>query len=100
MKLRKPNRLGAVRIFDKEANAKTWLYTGGDERNRVTEKPPLTPGVPAFLAGNGLAIQPVPLPKEAVYPALRPAIQATEIRSRFANVERAERPSAGHARGS
>ena len=90
VKLRKPNRLGAVRIFDRDTEAKTWLYTGGDERNRVTEKPPLTPGVPAFLAGNGLAIQPVPLPKEAVYPALRPAIQATEIRSRFANVERAK----------
>ncbi len=90
VKQRKPNRLGAVRIFDRDTEAKTWLYTGGDERNRVTDKPPLTPGVPAFLGVNGLAIQPVPLPKEAVYPALRPAIQATEISSRRAALQRAE----------
>ena len=88
--LRKPNRLGAVRIFDKQADAKTWLYTSGDERNRAPDKPPIAPGVPAFLGGQGLRIQPVSLPKESVYPGLRPAIQATEMSSRLAALQRAE----------
>ncbi len=35
--LRKIQRLGAVRIYDKSPAASTWFYTGGDERNRVKE---------------------------------------------------------------
>ncbi len=87
---RKPNRLGAVRAFDKQSDAKTWFYTGGDERNRMENKPPLTPGVPAFLSAKKLAIQPVSLPKDAVYPGLRPAIQETELTNRMNAVTRAE----------
>ena len=48
-KLRKIQRLGAVRIFDKTPDAPTWFYTGGDERNRVKERGSIVPGVPAFL---------------------------------------------------
>ena len=48
-KLRKIQRLGAVRIFDKTPDAPTWFYTGGDERNRVKERGSISPGVPAFL---------------------------------------------------
>jgi hypothetical protein len=87
---RKPNRLGAVRTFDKQSDAKTWFYTGGDERNRVENKTPLTPGIPSFLSTEKLAIQPVLLPKEAVYPGLRPAIQETELTSRMNAVTRSE----------
>ena len=86
--LRKPNRLGAVRVFDKVPDAKTWFYTGGDERNRVEGKDPLAPGVPAFL--GSLSIQPVSLPRDAVYPGLRPAIQETELTQRLNAVTRAE----------
>ena len=48
-KLRKIQRLGAVRIFDKTPDAPTWFYTGGDERNRVKDRGSMPPGVPAFL---------------------------------------------------
>jgi mono/diheme cytochrome c family protein len=90
VKTRKPNRLGAVRVFDKQPDAKTWFYTGGDERNRVEDRPAITPGVPAFLAAGGMAIQPVPLPKDAVHPGLRPAIQETELAGRLATITGAE----------
>ncbi len=90
VKQRKPNRLGAVRIFDKQPDAKTWFYTGGDERNRVEDAPAIVPGVPAFLGAGGLAIQPVALPKDAVRPGLRPAIQQTELSGRLAAMTRAE----------
>ena len=88
VKLRKPNRLGAVRVFDTVPDAKTWFYTGGDERNRVESKAPLTAGVPAFL--GSLSIQPVSLPQDSVQPGLRPAIQATELSLRLHAVTKAE----------
>jgi len=88
--LRKPNPFGAVRAFDKQSDAKTWFYTGGDERNRVENKPSITPGVPAFLCAEGLSIQPVTLPKDSVHPGLRPAIQETELTSRMHAITRAE----------
>jgi hypothetical protein len=85
---RKPNRLGAVRVFDKLPDAKTWFYTGGDERNRVENMAPLAAGVPAFL--GSLSIQPVSLPQGSVHPGLRPAIQETELTQRLNAVTKAE----------
>jgi hypothetical protein len=88
VKQRKPNRLGAVRVVDKTPDAKTWFYTGGDERNRVENKGSLSPGVPAFL--GSLSIQPVSLPQGSVHPGLRPAIQETELMQRLNAVTKAE----------
>ncbi|MCA9146360.1 MAG: PSD1 domain-containing protein [Planctomycetales bacterium] len=77
--LRKVQPLGSVRVFDKDAEAVTWFYTGGDERNRVQERGSISPGVPAFLAKSLPEIEPIELPPRAWYPGLRPAIQATVI---------------------
>jgi hypothetical protein len=88
VKQRKPNRLGAVRVFDKQLDAKTWFYTGGDERNRVESKGSLAPGVPAFL--GSLAIQPVSLPEGSVRPGLRPEIQETDLSLRLHAVTKAQ----------
>ncbi|MFO0820601.1 MAG: PSD1 and planctomycete cytochrome C domain-containing protein [Pirellulales bacterium] len=76
--LRKVQRLGAVRVFDKAPDAPTWFYTGGDERNRVASRGSLSPGVPQFLAGGSLRVEPVALPAQAWYPGLRPEIQETQ----------------------
>lgn len=78
-KLRKIQRLGAVRIFDKTPDAPTWFYTGGDERNRVKDRGSMSPGVPAFLSESSPLIAPVELPSRVWYPGLRPTIQATAI---------------------
>ncbi|MCA9033959.1 MAG: DUF1553 domain-containing protein, partial [Planctomycetaceae bacterium] len=72
--LRKVVRLGAVRVFDKTPDAPTWFYTGGDERNRETERGSLSPGVPDILSDSAITIQPVDLPLTAWYPGLRPSI--------------------------
>lgn len=77
--LRKIVRLGAVRIFDKTPDAPTWFYTGGDERNRVSSRGTMAPGVPAFLANSPVNVQPVSLPPTAWYPGLRPAIQQSML---------------------
>lgn len=76
-KLRKIQRLGAVRIFDKNPEAPTWFYTGGDERNRVTERGSIPPGLPAIFDDDLPPIEPVKLPPRAWYPGLHPEIQAT-----------------------
>jgi len=88
VKLRKPNRLGAVRVFDKQLEAKTWFYTGGDERNRVESKTPFAPGVPAFLGSP--SILPVSLPEGSVHPGLRPEIQETDLSLRLNAVTKSQ----------
>lgn len=70
-------RLGAVRVYDKQPDAPTWFYTGGDERNRVKERGSIPPGVPAILQPDALKIEPVSLPPVAWYPGLRTEIQET-----------------------
>ncbi|MEQ2005761.1 MAG: DUF1553 domain-containing protein [Limisphaerales bacterium] len=87
---RKVQRLGSVRVFDKDAAAKTWFYTGGDERNRLTNHPPVLPTMPEFLGGKSLQVAPVSLPPAAFYPGLRTAIQETELKERRAAITAAE----------
>ncbi|MFN7805537.1 MAG: DUF1553 domain-containing protein, partial [Planctomycetaceae bacterium] len=76
--LRKIQRLGMVSIYDKTPDAPTWLYTGGDERNRVKEKGSLPPTLPAFLKAQvPLEIQPIELPPQGYYPGLNPELRQT-----------------------
>ena len=88
--LRKINRLGAVRVYDKTPDAPTWFYTGGDERNRVAARGSIPAGLPAVLSVPALKIEPVALPPRASYPGLRPAIHETvlaELRTFLADLE-------------
>ncbi len=78
--LRKIARLGAVSIYDKHPEAPTWFYSGGDERNRDTERGSIAPGFPAIFSPDEPQIEPVELPPVAYYPAMRPAIRATILR--------------------
>ncbi len=68
--LRKINRLGAVSVYDKSHEAPTWFYTGGDERNRETERGSVAPGVPVVFQHVPLDIARLSLPPEAWYPGL------------------------------
>ena len=77
--LRKVQRLGTVSIFDKKSDAPTWFYTGGDERNRVTDRGSIHPGFPDFLKlhqansnASKQTIAPIELPTDSWYPGLRP----------------------------
>jgi hypothetical protein len=83
-------RLGLVRIFDKSPDAVTWFYTGGDERNRVKDRGSIPPGVPTFLTGESLAIQPVTLPPEGWYPGLQEGLQQSVLNDARAALEKSE----------
>jgi hypothetical protein len=81
---------GRIRIFDEKLDAQTFFYSGGDERNRVTGRPPVSPGMPASLGGDRLEIEPVKLPPQAWYPGLRPFVQREETERRQTAVAAAE----------
>jgi mono/diheme cytochrome c family protein len=72
--LRKIERNGAVRIFDKNPKAPTWFYTGGDERNRVVDRGSILPGVPSVLGDVPSAIEPVAISPRGHYPGLQPTL--------------------------
>ena len=78
-KLRKIERVGAVRIFDKSPDRPTWFYTAGDERNRLEDRGSIPPRVPDFLSEGAVDIESIELPPKAWYPGLQPEIQQTVL---------------------
>lgn len=89
--LRKIQRLGAVQVYDKNPEAPTWFYTGGDERNRATDRGTMAPALPAFLGGDSVKIEPVSLPWRAYYPGLRPEILDAYLSDQRAAIAAAEK---------
>ena len=74
-----PIASGMVRIFDEKLDAQTFMFAGGDARNKMPGKPPVAPGAPAALGGERLKVEPVTLSSTSWYPGLRPFIQQEEI---------------------
>ena len=64
---------GLSRVYDRHLTTNTFLFRRGDDRqpdkSRIME-----PRTPVALRGEELRIDPIKLPAEAVYPALRPEI--------------------------
>jgi hypothetical protein len=85
-----PIKSGMVRIFDDRLDAQTFMYSGGDHRNKIQGKPPIPPGVPAVLGGR-LEIETVALPASAWYPGLKPFVQQEEIAKREAAITAARK---------
>jgi len=79
----KPITSGMVRVMDEKPDAKTFLYTGGDERNVAKDRPPVPPGVPAALGGS-FKVEPVNLPPESWYPGLKAFVRREETAKRTA----------------
>ena len=89
-KLRTVQRLGSIRVFDKNLNASTKFYTGGDERNLVKEKSNIQPGVPAFLSSFMGKIAPVDLPLNSWYPGTREHVRKAVIAEAQNNLQKAQ----------
>lgn len=84
-----PIASGAIRIFDEKLDAPTFIYSGGDERNKIGDKT-VKPAAPRFLGGEAIKIVPVNLPPTAWYPGLKPFIQREEIAKRETALAAAE----------
>jgi hypothetical protein len=77
-----PITSGMVRIMDEKLEARTFLYTRGESRNIVPNRPPISPGMSGFLGGGSYRVVSVSLPVEASYPGLKSFIQQEEIARR------------------
>lgn len=98
-RLRKVVNIGVVRVFDERPDAKTYVYLQGDERLQAPGKPPVKPGVPAFL--GKVPIEALTLPPTVSYPGLKPFIQREEIVRRQHDLARAQVAAAlGGSQGS
>lgn len=73
-----PISTGAIRVFDEKLDAKTYLYLGGDSRNRVDGKEAIDAEPPRALTATGFTIAPVSLSDEAYYPGLKDFIRKEE----------------------
>jgi mono/diheme cytochrome c family protein len=67
---------GIPRAFDCNLDAKTPFHVRGDERNPDKDRV-VVPGLPQFLAPNGLKATPVKLPPPAYQPLRRAGVAAT-----------------------
>jgi hypothetical protein len=76
---RKPVLVGMARVFDKNHDAPTHFYNGGDERNRVADHTTILPGVPRFLEHLLPQVTEQQLPTEAWYPGARQAVHDYEM---------------------
>jgi hypothetical protein len=75
--LRKIVPIGRICVFDEKLDAHTFMYSMGDERNRIAGKPAVTPAAPAFLDGQ-VKITPINLPAATYYPGLKEFIRKDE----------------------
>ncbi|MBU6175258.1 MAG: DUF1549 domain-containing protein, partial [Planctomycetes bacterium] len=73
-----PIKSGLVRVFDEKLDAKTYLYQGGDARNRVEGVEPIAPDIPSLFGSIDASIQAIPLPPEAYYPGLHEFVRREE----------------------
>lgn len=82
---------GVARVYDKQLDAPTYVFQRGDSRSPDKNRP-AAPGVPAMLddvSARSFKIDPVPLPAEAWYPALRPAALERLLAQASGDVEKA-----------
>lgn len=82
-----PITSGMVRVFDEKLDAKTYLYTRGESRNVVPDRPPIPPGMPRFLGGESFRVEPIELPAEVSYPGLKGFVRREEIARREAAMQ-------------
>ena len=75
----KPITSGVARIMDEKLDAETFVYTGGESRNVIPDKPPVKPGVPAIAGGDALKIEAIDLPATSWYPGLKPFARQEEL---------------------
>ena len=83
-------KAGISRAYDADAGAQTYRFIRGNENN-PDEDHPLSPGVPRMFGAGDLNIQPVELPRDVYYPAIRAFVQKDLMAKAHKDVEEAEK---------
>ena len=82
------NKNGLARVYDAKLDAATYFFERGDPK-RADKEHPVSPGVPAVLGGE-FKMQPVTLPLQGYYPAMREFVARDMIAAAEASVKSAE----------
>jgi hypothetical protein len=88
---------GLVRVYDAELNPQTFLFIRGDDR-KPDKKRPLTPDVLSALAWEKVSIQPIKLPRNAVYPDKRAFVIEDLLAERQSEIDRQKAARDGAAK--
>lgn len=83
-------KIGLVRVYDAKLDPQTYLYIRGEDKH-PDKKNPLTPGVLAALGGSPLAIAPIKLPVDAVFPDKQAWVIQEFVASSQAAVDQAKK---------
>ncbi len=86
-----PIATGAIRVFDEKLDAKTFMYRGGDARNRIEGKDAMEPSPPQSLRGETFGVNAIQLPAEASYPGLKDFVRSDEIALAEAEIYRSKK---------
>lgn len=84
-----PEQDGLVRVFDARADAQTFLFVRGNEKEPKKEEP-LPPGTPAVFTGVPFAVEPVSFEPAQYYQGLAPFVQEESRVTARAAVEKAK----------
>ncbi|MBL8853666.1 MAG: DUF1553 domain-containing protein [Planctomycetaceae bacterium] len=85
-----PISSGAIRVFDEKLDAATYMYLGGDARNKIPDRDPIAPHPPTGFKWSEFSLEPIDLPKEASYPGLQTFWRDEETRVAKTKQEAAE----------
>jgi hypothetical protein len=80
---------GLVRVFDAKADAQTFVFARGNEKEPLKDQP-LTAGVPKLFAGVPFAVEPVSFAPTAYYQGLAGFIQEEARAAAKAAIEKAK----------
>lgn len=81
-------KTGVSLVYDKQPEAKTYVFKRGDNRY-PDESQLMLPGAPAVFAMDEVVVTPVDLPQKAWFPALEPSLIAELEKSALASVLKA-----------
>jgi hypothetical protein len=79
---------GLVRVFDAKADAQTFVFVRGNEKEPLKDNP-LAPGVPQVLSSVPFAVEPVSLAPAAYYQGLAPFVREELQAAAKAAIEKA-----------
>ncbi len=83
-------KAGLSRAYDADAGAQTYRFIRGNDKT-PDEDHPLDPGVPRMFGAGDLNIQPVELPRDVYYPAIRAFVHRDLLAKAHKNIDDVEK---------